>query len=89
MGRKIGKGDFGTVYEGIYNCQKVAIKIIDKNRIPKIESVYTEIALMSTFNHRNIMKLIGGGENSAETFFILMPLMTSNSFFQLGLKLKN
>ena len=49
---EIGKGAVGTVYEGIYHSQKVAIKIMDKGRIPKVEYIYTEIALMSTLNHK-------------------------------------
>src|SRR5258706_245517 len=36
LGKEIGKGSLGKVYEGIFNSQKVAIKIIDIDNLRNI-----------------------------------------------------
>ncbi|KAJ3411150.1 Serine/threonine-protein kinase stk11 [Chytridiales sp. JEL 0842] len=64
LGDKIGKGSFGKVKEGICSetLQRVAIKIINKKRLRKIqngvENVLREIKMLKKMKHTNIITLI-------------------------------
>ena len=62
LGKKIGEGMFSTVKLGIHSLtnEKVAIKILEKTKITKIEDkerIDREIAVMKKINHFNISKL--------------------------------
>ena len=62
MGRKIGEGMFSTVKLATHSLtnEEVAIKIIEKTRISKIEEkerINRELAIMKMVNHYNIVKL--------------------------------
>ena len=62
LGKKIGEGMFSTVKLGIHSLtnEKVAVKILEKTKITKIEDkerINREIAVMKKINHYNIAKL--------------------------------
>ena len=62
LGKKIGEGMFSTVKLGIHSLtnEKVAIKILEKTKITKIEDkerINREIAILKKINHYNIAKL--------------------------------
>lgn len=63
----MGEGEFGAVYEGLYDSsgvqKSVAIKMLrDTHTIATREEFLREARLMMTFNHHCIVKLIGFSE---------------------------
>lgn len=61
FGEVIGEGGFGKVYKGIYSAKReVAIKVAHSNPDENIlENVKQEGKLLSLFDHKNIVSLIG------------------------------
>lgn len=62
IGKTIGEGTFGKVKLGVHNMtgEKVAIKILEKNRIidvADIERVSREIHILKLIRHPNIIQL--------------------------------
>ncbi|KAJ7298559.1 hypothetical protein O6H91_Y545400 [Diphasiastrum complanatum] len=57
----LGKGGFGTVYEGMLDIGEVAIKRAKDKDISEegLTEFYTEIQLLSRVHHKNLVKLIG------------------------------
>ena len=70
IGKKIGKGGFGTVYEATSQNDntKVAIKLI-----PKSEGARRELLFEDLSDAKNIVKIIATGEYK-ELYFIVMEL---------------
>lgn len=68
LGEVLGEGEFGAVYEGLYDkpCgakESVAIKMLrDTHNSATREEFLREARLMMTFNHHCIVKLIGFSE---------------------------
>eukprot|EP01133_Synstelium_polycarpum_P006813 gene6813-7918_t len=62
LGAIIGKGGFGTVYQGldVENGDFVAIKQINLTKIPKdqLQGIMNEIDLLKNLNHANIVKYL-------------------------------
>jgi len=80
--KEIGQGSFGTVHEAEWKSQKVAVKLITLSELGKPEYFLSEVALMSSFNHKFIMNLLGSGLNIIDAgnrkikeLFLIMPLM--------------
>uniref|UniRef100_A0A8C1BEE1 Tyrosine-protein kinase receptor n=1 Tax=Cyprinus carpio carpio TaxID=630221 RepID=A0A8C1BEE1_CYPCA len=66
MGQKLGKGEFGAVYEGIFSPQKgqdirVAVKTLKGAVHSKedLESFLKEAEIMKHFDHVNVVRLLG------------------------------
>uniref|UniRef100_A0A8C8RI93 Protein-tyrosine kinase 2-beta n=1 Tax=Pelusios castaneus TaxID=367368 RepID=A0A8C8RI93_9SAUR len=78
LGRILGEGFFGEVYEGIYTNQKgerinVAVKTCKKDCTPENkEKFLSEAVLMKKLDHPHIVKLIGIAEE--EPTWIIMEL---------------
>ncbi|EFA10985.1 tyrosine-protein kinase Shark [Tribolium castaneum] len=64
MGRVIGEGEFGSVYEGTYTKRngeeiKVAIKTVRHEQIETSNAILKEAHVMMRLNHHCVVKLIG------------------------------
>lgn len=68
LGEVLGEGEFGAVYEGLYDSPSgtrvpVAIKMLrDTHNVATREEFLREARLMVTFDHHCIVKLIGFSE---------------------------
>eukprot|EP00299_Pterocystis_sp_00344_P014003 c6923_g1_i2.p1 GENE.c6923_g1_i2~~c6923_g1_i2.p1 ORF type:complete len:560 (+),score=111.15 c6923_g1_i2:30-1682(+) len=75
VGRKIGVGSFASVYEAQHRFtqQKVAIKVISKNRLnSKLQAnLQSEVSLLKSFDHPNVVKLYDV-ENTENHLFLIM-----------------
>ncbi|XP_043946330.1 protein-tyrosine kinase 6-like [Protopterus annectens] len=75
--KKIGSGNFGEVYEGLWrNTMKVAIKVIKKD-ITKDDDFQKEVKIMKQLNHKNILKLYA--VSSIDPYYIITELMAKGS----------
>ncbi|XP_052418076.1 hepatocyte growth factor receptor [Carassius gibelio] len=87
MGQKLGKGEFGAVYEGIFSPQKgqdirVAVKTLKGAVHSKedLESFLKEAEIMKHFDHVNVVKLLGVAlerdpGSSIHTPLVILPFM--------------
>ncbi|XP_011505874.1 PREDICTED: tyrosine-protein kinase shark [Ceratosolen solmsi marchali] len=82
LGEVLGEGEFGAVYEGLYDSpsgtqEPVAIKMLhDTHNAATREEFLREARLMMTFNHHCIVKLIGFSEGP--------PLLMVQELVSLG-----
>ncbi|KAK2913465.1 hypothetical protein Q8A67_001864 [Cirrhinus molitorella] len=87
MGQKLGKGEFGAVYEGVFSPQKgqdirVAVKTLKGAVHSKedLESFLKEAEIMKHFDHTNVVKLLGVAlerdpESSIYVPLVILPFM--------------
>lgn len=66
----IGSGGFGTVYLGVLNGTKVAVKRRDKNSPQGAEEFQVEMELLSRLNHPNLVSLIGYCDEKDEMMLV-------------------
>lgn len=69
VGPRIGEGGQGKVYEGKYQTQSVALKLVQRNGTPeevaKRESRFArEVTLLCRLQHKNLVKFIGACKES-------------------------
>jgi 5'-AMP-activated protein kinase catalytic alpha subunit len=74
--KTLGQGTFGKVKEGVhvYTKQKVAIKILEKNKITDVndvERVTREIHILKIVSHPNIIQLYEIIETPSRLFLIM------------------
>ena len=72
----LGEGSFGKVYKVEHVPSKVqyAIKVMAKEKMknPKmLKQVQTEIQIMESINHKNIVELVTYFENDANIYLVL------------------
>ncbi|KAF3439047.1 hypothetical protein FNV43_RR17322 [Rhamnella rubrinervis] len=82
IGRVIGDGPYSIVYEGLYNSEPVAVKIIQPTRTSAVsaeckERFQREVTLQSKVKHENIVKLIGAVVEP--TMIIITELMSAGT----------
>lgn len=80
----ISSGGFGKVYAGKNknNNEKVAIKCISKeNNAGRIEQVHTEIELLSSTDHPNIIRLFGVYEDITR-FYLVMEYCSGGDLYK-------
>ena len=82
-GRKIGKGCFGDVFEGILltTQQKVAVKTcrLDAVQMQDMDKFLKEAEILKQYDHPNIVRLIGVCAEK-EPIYIIMELMPGGAF---------
>ena len=76
MGKVIGEGTFGKVRLGTHSLtgEKVAIKVLEKNRITDladVERVVREIHILKLIRHPNIIQLYEIIETPKQLYFIM------------------
>eukprot|EP01118_Nematostelium_gracile_P008225 TRINITY_DN2724_c2_g1_i1.p1 TRINITY_DN2724_c2_g1~~TRINITY_DN2724_c2_g1_i1.p1 ORF type:complete len:359 (-),score=76.06 TRINITY_DN2724_c2_g1_i1:23-1024(-) len=82
IGKSIGEGAFGTVYEGIWlKSTKVALKKLNDETISTAAA--KEVALMSKFRHPNIVSYLGMFQDSRETMYIVTEFLENGSLLDL------
>ncbi|KAJ7114288.1 kinase-like domain-containing protein [Mycena epipterygia] len=79
-GLEIGKGGFGTVYQGTWNRTEVAIKVLQNHAgiAPSLPSLRNEIDIWSTLRHPNILQFLGANTLDDKPF-IVMPYIPHNA----------
>ena len=90
MGEKLGEGTFGKVKKGthILTGEKVAIKILEKNRIlEKADKVRVEreIKILKMLKHHNIVELYSVIQTPT-TIFLIMELSQGKELFEYIVK---
>ncbi|KAL4631098.1 tyrosine-protein kinase receptor TYRO3-like [Arapaima gigas] len=82
LGKVLGAGEFGTVYEGIFTPEpgadiKVAVKTMKVGIYSHedLESFLKEAELMQNFHHNNVVKLLGVSLESQPDSSIPMPMV--------------
>ncbi len=82
--QKLGEGTFGKVILGthILTKEKVAIKILEKNRISHqdIKRIETEINILKTIHHKNIIQLYSIMQTS-ESIYLIMEYAEGKELF--------
>lgn len=81
VGRKLGAGGMGAVYEGVpvEGGPKVALKIIMTGDDPEnVQRARREIQAMASLTHPNIVRLLTEGQ-TAEYFYIAMELISGGT----------
>ncbi|KAJ7649114.1 kinase-like domain-containing protein [Mycena polygramma] len=80
FGQEIGKGGFGTVYQGTWNRTEVAIKVLQNHAgiAPSMASLRDEIDIWATLRHPNILQFLGANTLDDKPF-IVMPYIPHNA----------
>ena len=92
MLRSLGKGSFGKVKEALHTMtgQKIAIKILDKEKIAKKNDetrVAREIKILQTMHHPNIVQLYEVASRhqiieNQKSFYFLMETVVNGELAQ-------
>ena len=82
LGKEIGKGGFGTVYQGMdtETGRFVAVKQVNTADVPKetLESIHIEIKLLKKLQHDNIVRYYDSVE-TGKTFNIVLEFVENGS----------
>lgn len=92
LGKTLGKGTFGKVKSAIHipTAEKVAIKILDKQKIvdvADVERVSREIHILKLIRHPSIIQLYEIIETPKQ-LFLIMEYMQSGELFDYIVKSK-
>jgi Protein tyrosine and serine/threonine kinase len=85
FGQQIGSGGFGVVFKGQFRGQTVAIKKIHANALNNPASIaefQSEVAVMCTLRHENILQLLGACVKSPN-LMIVTEFMARGTLFDV------
>ena len=73
FGPELGRGTFGVVYKGSRkkDGKVVAIKEIPKRRLRDLAKLRNEVKVMSTINHKNVIRMLGAFETPGSLHIVL------------------
>nr|GEY33545.1 cysteine-rich receptor-like protein kinase 2 [Tanacetum cinerariifolium] len=80
---KLGEGGFGTVYKGVLPCGKeIAVKRLFFNHRHRAGDFYNEVNIISSVDHKNLVKLVGFSCLGPESILIYeyLPNLSLNHF---------
>ncbi|KAH9503782.1 hypothetical protein Btru_066614 [Bulinus truncatus] len=81
LGKVLGSGNFGCVYEGVLKKDKEILKVAVKtiqdstDKLVDLENFTREAMIMKNFHHPNVLELIGIAENFPGTPYVVLPYM--------------
>ncbi|XP_054914611.1 tyrosine-protein kinase receptor UFO [Poeciliopsis prolifica] len=82
LGKELGKGEFGSVYEGIFTAQagadvRVAVKTmrVGIHSQRDLEEFLKEAEIMKNFDHENVVRLLGVTVRKEEDCPVPVPLV--------------
>ena len=78
IGKRLGKGAYGEVFDAEFKGQKVAVKTCRSTDVPDREKFLHEAEILKQYDHPNIVKLIGIAWDT-EPVLIVMELMPGGS----------
>ncbi|XP_076884793.1 cysteine-rich receptor-like protein kinase 2 [Bidens hawaiensis] len=80
---KLGQGGFGTVYKGVLpDGREIAVKRLFFNNKFRAADFYNEVNIVSSFEHKNLVRLLGCSCSGPESFLVYeyLPNMSLNRF---------
>ncbi|XP_031100244.1 cysteine-rich receptor-like protein kinase 2 isoform X1 [Ipomoea triloba] len=80
---KLGQGGFGSVYKGVLpDGREVAIKKLLFNTTKRAEDFYNEVNIISSIEHKNLVKLLGCSFSGPESLLVyeLLPNKSLDQF---------
>lgn len=83
LGKELGKGGFGTVYEGTWAFRKVAVKRFEGSRLPEriSQEVRQEISIMLKLDHECLIRLFGIQEEENLPPMLVMEYGANGSLY--------
>lgn len=86
IGELLSRGGFGEVYQGIFNDQPVAIKMLHPGKrrdLKQVSSFLTEVKLMANLSHPCVVEFIGVAWNSLADLCAVSELMVGGNLQSL------
>ncbi|XP_076911515.1 cysteine-rich receptor-like protein kinase 2 isoform X2 [Bidens hawaiensis] len=80
---KLGQGGFGTVYKGVLpDGREIAVKRLFFNNKFRAADFYNEVNIVSSFEHKNLVRLLGCSCSGPESFLVYeyLPNMSLDRF---------
>ncbi|XP_019163818.1 PREDICTED: cysteine-rich receptor-like protein kinase 2 [Ipomoea nil] len=80
---KLGQGGFGSVYKGVLlDGREVAVKKLLFNNIKRAQDFYNEVNIISSVEHKNLVKLLGCSFSGPESLLVyeLLPNKSLDQF---------
>ncbi|XP_065636770.1 cysteine-rich receptor-like protein kinase 2 isoform X3 [Quercus suber] len=71
IANKLGQGGFGTVYKGILpDGREIAVKRLFSNKRHRAEDFYNEVNIISSVEHKNLVRLLGCSCSGPESLLV-------------------
>merc|ERR1712196_202656 len=91
LGKKLGEGSFGVVYEGVWTKPSggslhVAVKTLKctlKQNDPEVQDFMRELSLVSQLSHPNIVAMLGASVALDGSSMMVTELVNRGNLFQL------